>query len=71
MSALDDYLSEHELAEQIKAKVGYGSRRTLRKWREQRVGPPSVKFRNVVIYPAEGYKTWLHNQVQHPIRKRV
>jgi hypothetical protein len=70
MSILDKYRTEKELAQQLKARTGTGGTRTLRKWRERRIGPPWVKFGRIIIYPNDDFETWLHAQVQQPVRSR-
>ena len=36
------------------------TRRTLRLWRQQRIGPPWVKMgRDVILYPKQGFLDWL------------
>jgi hypothetical protein len=70
MTALDNHLTDKELAEALKKKTGFGCERTLRKWREQRVGPPWTKFGKAILYPIDGFEAWLRSQVQQPVRSR-
>lgn len=70
MSILDQHYTEGELATALKKKTGYGTPRMLRKWREQRIGPPWVKFGRIIVYPTEGFEQWLRAQVQQPVRSR-
>ena len=70
MSILDQHRTEKELAEQLKERTGIGCVRTLRKWREQRIGPPWAKFGRIIVYPNDAFETWLHAQVQQPVRSR-
>jgi hypothetical protein len=42
----------------------------LQKWREQRIGPPWIKFGKAILYPDEGFEEWLRAQVQQPVRSR-
>lgn len=70
MSILNDHRTEKELAEQLKARTGCGCIRTLRKWRERRLGPPWAKIGRVVVYPNDGFENWLRAQVQQPVRSR-
>jgi len=67
---LADYLTEHELAAELKEKTGTGSDRQLRNWRAQRIGPPWVKFGKIIIYPKNDFETWLRSQLQQPVRSR-
>ena len=70
MTALDKHRTEKELAYLLKEKTGFGCERTLRKWRQQRIGPPWVKFGKTILYPDDGFEEWLHSQVQQPVRSR-
>jgi hypothetical protein len=70
MSELDDYYTEDELAKLLKKKTGKGTKRTLRKWRQQRVGPPWAYLGRIVIYSKPHFGPWLRDQVQHPVRSR-
>jgi hypothetical protein len=70
MSLLNDYLSEDEVAGDLKQKTGQGSKRQLRNWRAQRIGPPWAILGKKIIYPIEGFKSWLRDQVQQPVRSR-
>jgi len=70
MTALERHHTEKELARQLKEKTGFGCERTLRKWREQRIGPPWIKFGKVILYPDDGFEAWLKSQVQQPVRSR-
>jgi hypothetical protein len=70
MTALDNHLTDEELAKELKKKTGFGCERTLRKWRDQRVGPPWIKFGRSILYPIDGFEAWLKAQVQQPVRSR-
>jgi hypothetical protein len=70
LSLLEDYLTEDELAAELKAKTGIGTKRVLRKWRTQRVGPPWAKFKQIIVYPTNGFEEWLRSLVQQPARSR-
>jgi hypothetical protein len=59
MAFLDDFLTEQELADLLKAKFGFGGRRMLRGWRQQRKGPPWVKRGKFVAYSSSGFEGWL------------
>jgi hypothetical protein len=57
MSIFEDFLTEDELlAEFKKKKIPIGNKRTLRGWRQQRTGPPWVKFKQIIVYPADTSK---------------
>ena len=71
MAFLEGFLTEQELADLLKAKFGFGGRRMLRGWRQQRKGPPWVKRGKFILYPEDQAGVWLHDGVQHPmIRSR-
>lgn len=70
MTALDQHHTEEELVRLLKKKTGIGTRRTLRMWREQRRGPPWIKFGKIILYPIDGFEAWLCSQVQRPVRSR-
>lgn len=70
MIALDKHRTEKELARLLKEKTGFGCERTLRKWREQRIGPPWLKFGKAILYPDDGFEAWLKSRVQQPVRSR-
>jgi hypothetical protein len=51
----EGYLFENEVAETL-----HKTRRTLRAWRQQRIGPPWVKpTRDLILYPRVGFRDWL------------
>lgn len=70
MTIFSDYRTEDELAKQLKERTGTGTVRTLRKWREQRVGPPWAKIGRITVYPNDGFEAWTKAQVQQPVRNR-
>jgi hypothetical protein len=70
MALLEDYLTEDELAHELKEKLGKGSKRNLRKWRGDRKGPPWANLGKIIVYPVDGFQTWLRNQIQQPVRSR-
>jgi hypothetical protein len=70
MPILENYRTEAELAKELKHRCGFGEIRTLRKWRNQRTGPPWRKLGRVIIYPNGGFESWLSAGLQHPVRSR-
>lgn len=70
MNSLNKYHTEKELAQALKEKTGQGSPRTLRSWRQRRIGPPWLKVGKAVMYSDDGFETWLKSQVQQPARSR-
>jgi DNA-binding transcriptional MerR regulator len=61
--SLPGYISEQEQAERLNLTI-----RTLRKYRQTRVGPPWVKIGKRVLYPDS--LEWLADQIQQPVRSR-
>jgi hypothetical protein len=62
---LADYLTEPELAKQLRVSI-----RTLRNWRARQSGPPFVKVAKRVEYPRSGVPPWLASLEQKPGRAR-
>jgi hypothetical protein len=63
MSIFKDFLTEDELLDEFKKKkIRIGNKRTLRGWRQQRVGP--------IVYPTDAFEAWLRAGVQQPVRSR-
>jgi helix-turn-helix protein len=54
MSILAGYLTEPELAAQLKK-----SRRALQDWRQRRVGPPWTQLGNTILYSEASVRAWL------------
>jgi len=51
----DGYMTEDELSVTLNK-----TKRTLRKWRAERTGPPFAKVaHDIIIYPTDGVKTWV------------
>jgi hypothetical protein len=62
-----DYLTEAELA----AEAGK-SLRTLRDERQRRIGPPFVKWGNLILYSRDGFREYLKSREQAPrLRNRA
>lgn len=70
MALLEDYLTEEELVAAIEKKIDVGCVRTLRSWRQRRLGPPWAKIGRQIIYPRDGVEQWLRAQLQQPVRSR-
>jgi len=70
MSLLAEYLTEDELAAELREKTGTGSKRMLRSWRAQRKGPAWAQLGIKIVYPIESVQGWLRDQVQQPVRSR-
>jgi hypothetical protein len=58
---LAGYLTEEEMS----VETGK-ARRTLRQIRNQRTGPPWVKFGKTVLYPRDGFLAYLKSIEQSP-----
>lgn len=54
---------EFETAEELNVSV-----RTLRKWRQLRIGPPYIQVGRQVHYPDEQRSAWLRSCVIEPVR---
>jgi hypothetical protein len=70
MSLLAGYLTESQLAAELKAHTGLGTVRSLRNWRNQRKGPPWARLSKKIVYPIHGFQAWLRDQIQQPVRSR-
>jgi hypothetical protein len=62
----EGYLKEAEMAEEREK-----SPRTLRAERQRGGGPPWVRDGRDVLYPIEGYRTWLKANERRPVRDRA
>ena len=62
---LEDYLSEHAAAPELKQTV-----RTLRSWRARGEGPPWTRIGRLVFYSRAGIAHWLKGLEQKPPRAR-
>jgi hypothetical protein len=63
---LRDYWSEVELAKEIKKSL-----RTIRKWRQRKIGPPFAMVGKTPVYPQHGARDWLKSLERQPLRKRA
>jgi hypothetical protein len=57
------YTPEPETAEELNVSV-----RTLRKWRQLRIGPPYVTVGRQIHYGDESRAAWLKNREVQPVR---
>jgi len=60
---LAGYSSEAETAEELNVAV-----RTLRKWRQRRIGPPWTPVGRQILYHNESRAAWLRSQEVQPER---
>jgi hypothetical protein len=60
---LADYLPERQAADELFQKL-----RTLRKWREQRTGPPWVRIGRRVFYAKAALLEWVRASETRPVR---
>lgn len=58
---LSAYASEQEVADTLGK-----DRRTLRLWRQRRIGPPWVKIGNDPYYPRDGFLKWVQSRIVDP-----
>jgi hypothetical protein len=65
MSILAGYLTETDLAAQLKKSV-----RTLQSWRHGRKGPPWTQIGATIFYSEDGTRAWLKTLEQQPVRSR-
>ena len=57
------YSPERETAEELNVSV-----RTLRKWRQLRVGPPYIEVGRQIHYGDESRAAWLRSREVQPVR---
>jgi hypothetical protein len=67
---LDGYLTEDDVRALLRPGKTPLSRRTLILWRQQRTGPPFVKFGAQILYPERGIYRWLEARTTEPVRER-
>jgi hypothetical protein len=60
------YTPEAETAEELNVSV-----RTLRKWRQLRIGPAYIEVGRQIHYPDEPRAAWLRSRLVEPIRGRA
>ena len=65
LNHIPGYTPEAETAEELNVSL-----RTLRKWRQLRVGPPYIKVGRQVHYSDEGRTAWLKANEVQPITRR-
>jgi hypothetical protein len=65
---LDGLLTEPELARALKDREIKAGSRTLRTWRQRRIGPPFVRLGKTILYPKDGFASWLESGTQQPRR---
>ncbi len=62
---LDDYATEPEIARELRK-----SRRTMKRMRKLRVGPPWTLINKQVLYYIPAAREWLRAQQVQPVRER-
>jgi hypothetical protein len=62
---LADYLPERDAAEELRQSL-----RTLRSWRQKRVGPSWIKVGKLIFYGRNGLNSWLTSLEQKPVRAK-
>jgi hypothetical protein len=63
---LADHIDEDELARQLDR-----SRRTIKRWRHFRIGPPYTEIGGTVYYNVESFREWLKSREVKPVRALV
>ena len=66
ITALDEYVTDTELAQQLGRTA-----RTLRTWRRQRLGPPFVVIGRDVKYRKDAVAEWLRSREQNPVMENT
>jgi len=61
---LPGYTPEAETAAELNVAV-----RTLRKWRQLRIGPPWVELGRQIYYPDEPRAAWVKSRIIEPIQE--
>jgi DNA-binding transcriptional MerR regulator len=62
---LGNYLSEEKFAAELGVSV-----RTLRNWRQQRIGPPFTEIGKKKLYGKSSGLAWLRSQERQPARTK-
>jgi len=70
MPLLDKYSTEAEVVEELRQKTGKGSKRQLRGWRAQQIGPAWRRLGKIIIYPHREFEEWLRDGIVQPARPR-
>ncbi len=65
LKIFDEYATEAELAQQIGRSI-----RTLRLWRQKRIGPPWTEMGRRVLYHHAAIPLWLKSLEHNPVRAR-
>lgn len=66
-----DFLSEEHFFEDELANILKVTPRTLRGWRQRRIGPPWVKpTGHIIIYPKDSFREWLKAEMVRPLSNR-
>jgi hypothetical protein len=60
---LGDYLPERDAAEELRQSL-----RTLRSWRQKRIGPGWVKIGKLVFYSRSALNSWLASLERQSVR---
>jgi hypothetical protein len=62
---LGDYLAERDAAEELKQSL-----RTLRSWRQKRIGPSWIKVGKLIFYSRGALNSWLASLERGPVRAK-
>jgi hypothetical protein len=60
---LSDYLPERDAAEELRQSL-----RTLRSWRQKRIGPNWVKIGKLIFYSRSALNSWLASLERQSVR---
>ena len=59
--------AEHLTPQDVSDRLsGHVSVQTLSNWRREGTGPEFLKLGGKVLYPKEGFESWLEKQAHHP-----
>jgi hypothetical protein len=62
---LSGYLAERDAAKELKQSL-----RTLRSWRQKRIGPSWIKIGKLIFYSRSALNSWLASLEQKPLRSK-
>jgi hypothetical protein len=70
MSILAGHHTEDGLLAELEETGVKRTKRTLRIWRQRGEGPPYTKIGKTVLYPEDGFLSWLKAHTREPVRSR-
>jgi hypothetical protein len=60
----DDYLTQQDLARELNVSV-----RTIARWHVERIGPPRIVVRRLLLYRRAAVREWLESREEQPRRR--